>query len=255
MNTLTQKEIDDHVERIRKNASGAVERNYFKQAMKGEAFSALSGAHTLLFLDPDLDFHHLFFVTSDTEELKGLLEQIERKPLTIDYITKSPSPPLLHAFEGAGFSLRAVYKRLFTNQPRRVKSQGAEFARESESQLILERLFSDFDKYCHHFPLLEELRAFIAAKQVLVTRKEGGITGYFIYQVTGMRCHMNYWYNDADSGPIEGLNLLLQFYAEISSKDIKMVYAWVNRDNAKVMRIHEQCGLSFDGFYDYIFLR
>jgi hypothetical protein len=230
--------------------------NYFGQSLASTVVEASLGEKAVVFSDRDTDFRHIYFVAGDSAELRRLMTDLPREPMVLDYLAKTPDQEFLSLFESVGFRLRASYRHLSGVMPKALatKTQTA-FAREEEAPELRARMPRDLDRFCDHFPGTDELRQMIVNKQVLVYRIEGRIAGYFVYKITGVRCHLNYWATEAQVDPSCSIDLLLRCYAELAGKGVKYVYAWVDSKNTKVLKIHERCGLRFDGLNDLIYER
>lgn len=253
---MTLQEIEECSNRIRGAAASGWLTNYFKQPLMDPAAAALAGEKALVFLDREDDFHHLYFSSADPAELARLLAAVEPERVTLDYLTRAPQAELQAAFEGAGMRLRSKYVHISAPMPKVHPALGpTEFAREDEAAALRARMPGDLDRFCDHFPTVAALREWIADRRVLVCREDGAIAGYFIFQVTGVRAHLNYWYTEKAIGPAKSLDLLLRAYAEMARRGVKYVYAWVDHENTKVLNIHQRFGLVFDGLYDFIYQR
>jgi hypothetical protein len=247
------REVFDH---IRRQAVGVCATNYFGNALHGDSVSALIGGRSAIVLEHEEDFDRLYYLSAHTGELAGLLSLIGG-PVVVDHLTREPDETLISLLRDAGFGLRAEYIRIGGVTPTvgmlPVESP-APIATLDDGIVIRARMPRDLDRFCDHFPTSERLALMIERRQVLVARWDGGaVAGYFIFDVSGARSHLNYWFTDPALGPGPSIDLLLRAYHEIRSRRVKYVHAWVDAQNAKVLAIHRHFGLVPDGTRDYIF--
>lgn len=246
--------IEKKINEIKHNAKSTVFTNYFRQQLNAESLCALQSDNSIIFLDQDIDFHRLYFYSSNLTELHDTIMAVEITPTTIDYITKVPSKDLVTILSEAGFRNIAVYKRIINNNlPAHRANSSLSFARKEELEFLHNRLFTDFGKYLDHFPTIEKLGEFIKNMQVIVVRERHNISGYIIYQLYGRKVFLNYWFNEGN--PLNSLLLLTNFYGLMHEKGIKSGFGWVNEKNTGVIKTHQKFGYKFDGLQDHIFLR
>ena len=259
MNTVQPEDLTtvlEGISQVRRHAGASVLTNYFGKLHSTGPFPSILTEDAVLFLDADRDFQHVLFAAASPTALGRLLQSCPCGIYSLDYVTKSFSQEWEDAFQRNRFTRRATYQRIASALPKFPSVKGStEFAREDEAENLYQRLPAVFDRYMDHLASLEEMREMIRDHRVLVNRMNGTIAGLFIFQIHGQRAHLNHWWNSMEVGPHAGLELLIRAYNEMALRGVKLVHAWVNETNHRVIRIHRHFGLVPDGLWNYVYFR
>jgi len=253
----TQEEITELIEGIKKNRSGNTFHNYFFGKFNNTVFDVWLSDDSIVFLDNDDGFFRLYFFTRNLADLSEIIKNIDRKPITIDYLSHELCVDVDQVLKSIFFKHIATCLSMTSNKPKPYKiNKNLEFAGQDDLEILFERLHSDFDKYSDHLPMREVLKKQIDDKQVLVVRREGKITGYFVHDFVGIRCHWMYWYSSAENTLLDGINLLMNMYGLMNEKGIKLAYGWVNSEKKDNITLYEKLGFNLTrGIRDYIYLK
>jgi hypothetical protein len=88
-----------------------------------------------------------------------------------------------------------------------------------------------------------------------VTRNQEQISGYVVFQVTGIWSHFNYYYCKNADDPALSISLLLAYYDSLRERNINCVFGWVREENSEMLRIHNRFNYIQSDIKDYIYLR
>lgn len=252
---FTLEGLEEWMAGIKKRGGGNIVTNYFKQRMTGSVILGICTDRSVMFVNDDADFLHLYFYSSDLDDLEALLKAARfPAPVVIDYITKEPDEQVKEAFRDAGFSAYATFVRLSNyNLRTNEKSNRVQHA-ETEDLEELWRLLMKFDKYTDHLMEKEKLLRLIREQQVIVNKKDGAIKGYIMFQTMGAKVNFNHFYNRSDD-PRDTMILLESFYNVLQERGIKSGILWVNVENIRVLKLHKQFGWREDGLKDLFYIK
>lgn len=244
--------INNKISKIKKLSESFNLTNYFWQPLKSHIFEAYECDNAIIFIDKDTGFYRLYYFSANLNDLKELINKVDLKPITIDYITKKYADKINSVFIECGYERIALYKRIVNNNlPIFQTNDELCFARLEEIDFLYNRLFDDFNKYLDHIPSKHKIKDLITNQNVIVTHEKKEISGYIIFRLQGKKAFLNYWYNEGK--PMNALSLLINFYGLMVNNKISSVYGWVNENKKGVIKTHQKFGFIFDGLEDYIY--
>lgn len=225
--------------------------NYFNQPIEDNDILLLSSVSAIL-LKRENDYFRCFIVSSDSDDLKNCLIQLNDYPIVINFPTKSPVDAFARILQDAGFSSYKKYIRLHnTNIKKRGILSQINYAVADDIPDILEILKSNFVDFLDYLPDREELSGLISKNNVIVNRNaENKVIGVMIFEMQGVKCYLRAWLDLSNNG----LKLLYDVYTIMYEDACKYAYFWVDSDNTDVLKIHKLLSAVEDGLYDYIFV-
>lgn len=252
MRTLAPEEIAAAFDAVR--AGGALS-NWVGQRPSTPREGTI-GDRWALFLEPDEGFSRLVFVARDAAAFDEAAAALPARGVVVDLVGAPPDPAAASALAGAGFRLHATYRRytcarLPVRAPR-VSVAHADIAEVDEIHALLR---VGFDPLADHLPTRADLAALVDAGQVIVHRGPSGVDGLAVYRLQGRRGNLNYWYSAPTAGPLVALGLLLDFYHDLATRDVRAALLWVDDAKPAVAQTHSRYGYAPDGAIDQIFVR
>lgn len=250
-------EINNYINNLKsKSKNNQLHTNYFKQDLRNSIFETIKGENSIAFLNQEIDFHRLYFYASDLEELTVIIKGFSDRVMTIDFYAKIYSSEVEQSLINAGFYRYAVFERLVNYKFWLPKIETEiSYASEENQSYLYERMHTDFDKFVDHLPDKKELNEFIRRKQVLLNKVNGRITGYLVYEVQNKRVVIRAWRSMEGDIPMGAMSLIGNLNRLLSTKDIRMVYGWVNVENEHSIVVLKRMRYQFDGLTDYIYVK
>lgn len=217
---------------------------------KDAQYQLWNSEKTILISKEERDFYRLFVISSEINDSIEALRQLKSDKYIINYPTKGDISEWDNFMEKSGYKRIGHYKRLFNTNIKSRKSALNTFAGQDDLIQIMILLQSHFSPYTDYIPNVEQLSTMISNNQIIADYdEEGKLCGILIYTIEGVKCYLNAW---VDIGS-NGLFLLHKAYNIAYEKGIKVVYFWVNCENANVLRLHEMMGAKYDGLNDYTY--
>jgi hypothetical protein len=210
----------------------------------------------IAFASPEHDFYRLYYFSATVGAIARLLAEFPRdRDTVLGYLDKDRNENLCAAFSTAGFGEKAHYQRMKNSKlPLRKTRFEPDFAREDEIQALLDLLAGTFDPMTDHLPELEKLREIVAARQALVSRTEGQITGALVFQQPSSQVNFNFLVNRSGN-TLDLVTLKNSFYHLMAQRSISSGFLWVDSRNTGVIKLHQAFGWKFDGLNDWFYTR
>jgi hypothetical protein len=217
---------------------------------------AALGDRAALYLEGDEGFDRLVFVARDGAALAEAAASVPVGRVEVDLVGSPPDPAAAAALSSAGFTHHATYRRYTcASLPKRPARGGAAHATAEDVDAIRAILRASFDPLADHLPDRADLAALVAAGQVIVHRGADGIDGLVVYRLQGRRGSLNYWFNAPSAGSLVALGLLMDFYQDLATREVRSALLWVDDAKPTVARLHTRYGYAPDGVVDQIFVR
>ena len=244
------------ISHIRKNCQNRKDfhSNYYFSDFKNVELSYLINdtQDSLIFLYPSGDFYRLYFATSNLDNLAKLKTSLPEKfNGVLDVVFRNDLPKNLALFLENNFNFHAEFRRYRTSKIKNRKTK-VEFAKVEDLDNIYKSLVNNFDKFDSHFPNRNELLNYIEDNNVLVNRTNEGIKGYIIFQIIGSTANFNYLYNN-DGNSLSMPRMYSGFFTELSKREVKNVFLWVDEKNISVKEFYLKTGFQADGTIDRIY--
>jgi hypothetical protein len=251
----TLADVHRQIDQARAVAGGDFAANYFRQELSSDALLAASTRKSVIFASPDLDFHRLYFFSSDLVDLGDLFDSVElTSTMVAEYLAKETDPRIVSLLTGAGFERYALFHRMTNDRlPPGKTNRSLELALPEDTGAIHRDLLETFDKFTDHLPTQQRLGDCIVRQQVLVSRIAGEIRGWAVFPLHLGRVHFNYL--KSSGRPLDAVRLLANFYGLMSERSIRSGFLWVNDLNTGVIDMHRRFGWRFDGLRGHFFVR
>lgn len=213
----------------------------------------------VFFFRRDRDFWHLYYCASSRTALYRELTRLpalKSEPVVLDVLGKdSEVAAVLGPWEAAGFRR---YTRLFrmarVAQPATgLGNDGGKisFAGAEDVAGILALLERAFDRFGEQLPLIYEIEAAVAARQILVARAGGQIAGLLFFETQGFTSTLRFWAVGADFRDLKfGSALMREYFA--TQNAVKRFVLWVAADNLNAVQKYGHYGYKPDGLVDYV---
>ena len=125
------------------------------------------------------------------------------------------------------------------------------YAKREDVGMIDEMLHTHFDEQMEQLPLVEELEKMVEQKHVLLSMREGKVSGMILFDLNATTLYLRYWlvlpeYRNKGVGS----ELLRQFLWE--GRETKRQILWVNQANENAIVRYEHYGFKKENMYDYI---
>lgn len=250
--SITRSELVSIIDEFQRN-NRVIRSNIFSLVDSSD-YSVMCGKGTVLFRVPEFNYHRLFVLSTDLEELSSML-----KSLDTEYVINIPSKKGIDdwagVLEGSGFKHYTTYSRYLNlevpNMEKRSTSTGS-FAKSEELQQVLDLLYRSFPPYAAHLPDKEELESMIDEERVITDYgKDGKVCGVNIFTITGPTAYGNVWVDEGE----RGLEILFDMFNVFIDKGIKRFVFWVRDGNKNVIKLHKMLGAKPDGLKDYTFVK
>lgn len=223
---------------------------------------ARSEAGCAFFLRRDRDFFHLYFAAPEPGALeRGLagLADLQSEPVVVDLIGRAESwQPLAGVFAGCGFRpyrrlvrLARTAKPLPPLRPRDTPPPPVVWPGEAESGRVLDLIEQSFDRYADQLPTLDQVRAAVAARQILAVKVAGELAALLFYETQGLTSLLRYWLVAKPHESRGFGSLLLREYLG-SQTPVRRFLLWVAVQNERAMGKYLQYGYAADGLEDEI---
>ena len=224
--------------------------------------SAICYEKCVFILHKDHDFFHLYYICSNekilSDSLKILTNDYPDHTFLVDIVGIKPKVQKTSIiFTQQYFNKYTLLYRMSRiknlDEPQNVDSRIAYAASEHAVQIhdLFERYF---DKYSEQIPLLEEIAKFIDTTNVLIIMEQEKITGFVIFEITGMTSYLRYWfvvpeYRDKKVGSI----LLRRFFHE--SRNTKRQLFWVLASNENAIVKYKHYGFEVETMIDQVMIK
>jgi len=215
---------------------------------------------TLFLFRQNEGFCHLFFCSTNFEQLEKDLEQLpekfQRQTIVVDLVGRDEDMEhLTKPFINNGFERYSSLVRMSRQITEMEMPQPTiEYAQDKDAERI-ESLFNDFfDPLSEQLPLKEQIEEWIINRHLLIRRVEGQIVGFVIFDINGITSYIRYWFIHPDFREQKiGSALFRQCFAE--SNDTKRQIFWVIEDNENARKRQRHYGFREENMFDHILIR
>ena len=258
-------QIQHFVNEIRRMRSGYLTNFYLDMArceflIGHKLLSSVSVGKSFFIFQEDHDFYHLFYLTTNPEQLKEDLDSLLigcDHILTVDLIGAGQNLGLLkRVFESNKFSPYNKLVRMSRLSEDSFEQEGlltSSYALKEDAQSITDLLNLYFDPYCEQIPMLEEIENYILKKQVLIIEIEDIIAGFIIFELNGLTSYLRYWFVDQEYRDKKlGSSLLKRYFYE--SRDTKRQLFWVIETNENAVKRYKHFSFKEENMYDEILI-
>jgi GNAT superfamily N-acetyltransferase len=128
------------------------------------------------------------------------------------------------------------------------------FAQRADLDDVAEFFSQLLDPLVDHIPEKRDLELAIAAQQVLIVRRGGGVGGALIFETTGATSHLRYWYvRESLRGRGIGAQLQQKFLSLCRAS--RRIILWVARGNTGAIAKYEHYGFHKEEIADRIMVK
>jgi ribosomal protein S18 acetylase RimI-like enzyme len=225
--------------------------------IKNNLLSIVNDEKCTFILHQDHDFYHIYFIATNNaelgESLKKLIQQFPEIIFVADIIgAPSLTEPLSSLFESVGFHKSVLLNRMSRIiNPDQIQTLDprVQYATLEQSGQLHDLLEENFDKYSEQLPLLEEIEAWVKDKKILVVVEQQKIAGFVIFEITGLRSYLRYWFTHPNRRNQKiGSALLRRFFHEC--RDTKRQLFWVINNNENAIAKYKHYGFEEEQMFD-----
>lgn len=219
-------------------------------------------ADTVFFLRNRGEFSNLYYCSVDEEALRNnlpvFLKECSRLLLVTDLVGTESVVAGKRMFLDEGFEEHTSLVRMNrTGVPIVGEAKSLvkiEEATERDIFSILELYDCYFDPYSEQIPLKEELIQWVKAGHLLVNHEAGKITGFLIYDLTGVTLYLRYWFIHPDYREHKiGSALFREFLCRGANTKRQMFWVITSNENAIKRYIHY--GFCQEKMFDYVLIK
>ncbi len=220
---------------------------------RGQIF-IFGGARTFLMLWNRKDFYHLYFTSIDPMDLTDrLIDLKERSNCTISVDLIGDCSEASMCFDRAGFEryISLTWMRRLNTPAPAVIADDDWFAAPHEAGAVEEILYENMDPLGEQIPDIEEIKAAIANRNILVARHGTEVSAFLFFNRTGVTVYLRFW---AGRKKFRGLGyggLVYNRYVTLNA-DARRFILWVRDDNEVVKKIYRTHGMSFENLHDEV---
>lgn len=208
---------------------------------------------SIFFFKKNPDFYNVYYCSSDQIALKqGLirLNKLYPKETFVADVISGNS-----VFElSEGFYTHTTLVKMSRNGDFDLHNTFVRLADLSDLEEIQHVFYRHFDKYSEHLPLDEDVKDWIEKKHLYVYTEYSQIVGFVIFDITGLKSYLRYWFvHPAYRSKGIGSMLLRQFFAD--SRNTKYQILWVISDNENAITKYEHYGFKKENLINYVYIR
>jgi len=163
---------------------------------------------------------------------------------------------LLTSLEAAGFRRYAKLQRMASVEPRNKLKFATDdlpvvCAEASDCPAVLELTESLFDRFSDQLPMLYEIEAAVANRQVLVVRRDGVLAGLLFFETQGLASTVRFWAVAKKFRTLGAGSALMQHYLNNQS-GVRRFTLWVNASNQNAIQKYGHYSYAPDGLVDHV---
>jgi ribosomal protein S18 acetylase RimI-like enzyme len=236
-----------------------VQRKLQEWVEHGELLLEIRG-EAAFFLRQDRDFWHFYFCAREAAALRreiAALTDLKSRRLTADLVgSEEALRDIIGALASAGFRPYARLQRMArTGGPAAPSASTGDvpvgWAEQEDGPAVLELLEAGFDRFADQLPILREIEAAIAARQILAVKIEGVLAAVLFFETQGFTSSVRYW---AVAAPFRERRLgavLMRRYLE-SHSTVRRFTLWVVADNRNAIEKYRHYGYEPDRLVDHV---
>jgi ribosomal protein S18 acetylase RimI-like enzyme len=212
------------------------------------------------FLRQDRDFWHFYFCARDAASLRreiAALADLKSRRLAADLVgSEEALRDVVGVLASAGFWPYTRLQRMaraggLIPPPASTDDAPVAFAEQGDGLAVLALLEAGFDRFADQLPLLREIEAAIAVRQILAVKIEGTLAAVLFFETQGFTSSVRYWavaaqYRERRLGAV-----LMRRYLE-SHSAVRRFTLWVVADNRNAIEKYRHYGYEPDGLVDHV---
>ena len=185
------------------------------------------------------------------------LADFKSRRLTVDLVgSEEALRDVIDALASAGFRPYARLQRMARAGGPMAPSASTNnvsviLAEQGDGPAVLDLLEAGFDRFADQLPLLREIEAAIAARQILAVKVDGFLAAALFFETQGFTSSVRYWavaaqFRDRRLGAV-----LMRRYLE-SHSAVRRFTLWVVADNRNAIEKYRHYGYEPDGLVDHV---
>jgi ribosomal protein S18 acetylase RimI-like enzyme len=212
------------------------------------------------FLRQDRDFWHFYFCARDAVAFRRditALADLKTRRLTADLVgSEEALRDVISVLASAGFRPYARLQRMARAGGPMVPQASAgdapvTLAEQADGPAVLGLLETAFDRFADQLPLLREIEAAIAARQILAVKVDGFLAAVLFFETQGFTSSVRYWAVAAQFRARRLGAVLMRRYLE-SHNAVRRFTLWVVADNRNAIEKYRHYGYEPDGLVDHV---
>lgn len=214
---------------------------------------------TVFFIHKNISFWNVFYVSTTTEELQSVLQQLTEQYGDISMIfdvvgRKKQCEELLPIFQRNGYfeeSSLVRFIRINTIVEADERINKIQTATVEQAKQVHEMLYSFMDVRIEQIPYWEEYENWCKLGHILVYCEDNRIAGFFDYEKNTSTMIPRHWLVHPD---FRGRNIGSVLYKRLmyEANDTKRILSWVIRTNTISIQSHFHYGFKEEDMFDYI---
>jgi len=253
------------VQKAKTGASGFI-TNFFPVQRKlqgwidyGDLFCE-SDESAALFFRKDRDFRHFYFCAANAVALQERMAAsvvLKKERVMTDLVgNEAALSDLLTLLKTVGFRQYTRLCRMARTAPIEMQQQSSSdsqivYATQADCRAILDLLERSFNRYAEQLPMLYELEAAVAGRQILVAKHGNAIAGLLFFETQGFTSTTRYWLVDEQFRSFRFGSALMRRYFETQSA-VRRFILWVIADNENAIQKYHHYGFAPDGLVDCV---
>lgn len=258
-------EVLESIQAIKARTSGLI-TNFFPQQARLEEWiehdelltESREGA--LFFLRKDRDFWHCYFCAVDAGALTREaceISELKQSRVVADVVgNEKVISGIIGALEEAGFRRYSHLQRMARVNGLRAEAGPAgagriELAGAEDCRAVVELLDGSFDRFADQLPVVYEIEAALARRQILAVKTGGTLAAILFFETQGVSSTLRYW---AVAEPFRNKrygSALIRHYFEMHPA-VRRFILWVVAKNHNAVEKYEHYGYKPDGLIDHV---
>ncbi len=236
-----------------------VQRKLQEWVEHGELLVEIRG-EAAFFLRQDRDFWHFYFCARDAASLGreiAALTDLKSRRLSTDLVgSEEALREVIGALASTGFRPYTRLQRMARAGGPMAPSASTDeasvgWAEMGDGPAVLGLLEAGFDRFADQLPLLREIDAAIAARQILAVKIEGTLAAVLFFETQGFTSVVRYWAVAAQFRERRLGAVLMRRYLE-SHSAVRRFTLWVVADNRNAIEKYGHYGYAPDGLVDHV---
>jgi len=262
----SEEEVYHNISMVKRNADQYITNFYFagfklKELIDNHKLYMIDNVNHIFFLRENDGFYNLYFCSSNKNFLeKSLSEDLEniQLPIVVDLIGERKAiKELAYIFIKKDFKHYTTFIRMSkmnSNNNILYFANDILFAEPEDALEVYNIISSNFNKYCHHLPSLEEIKDKINEHNVLVKKEDNKIVALRIFDKTGISSLSRYVFTDKNFRGQKLHSKISKKYFE-GCKNVKKFMVWVETSNSRIVNIEKKLGYSYDNLTDVVMIK
>lgn len=216
---------------------------------------------SIYFLKQNDNFFNLYYITTDSSSISGLLKHIllvhSDKLIVTDLIGKEPFINNIHQlFSKEGFYQYTSLQRMSRLLQEKYLDEAStnvclpSFENSSEIFRILQTYF---DPLAEQLPYIEEIEKWVENGSVRVVKDGNKIIGFVIFEINGLTSYLRYWFVHPDYRNRNVGSDLLRSYFKASNNTKRQLF-WVIKTNQNAIIRYLHYGFETENLLDYVMI-